>query len=148
MDEKIKEKINKYNNLIDSLVYTTKSVENILNRSDSLELSRKTHEVNKENYTNSLETWERCKEEYKVAVNSLYEKSIGALKNTLNIALQTIITDKNYEINIELEDKRGSKALSFSLIDNDEEGMEVDLKDGVGQGVRTIISFVLKINLY
>ena len=47
------------------------------------------------------------------------------------------------KIKLELEDKRGAKTLNLALIDN-EKGFEVDLKDGVGQGVRTIISFVLK----
>ena len=51
--------------------------------------------------------------------------------------------DKNYSANLELEDTRGTKTLSITLIDDDD-GFEVDLKDGVGQGVRTIISFVLK----
>ena len=44
---------------------------------------------------------------------------------------------------MELEDNRSSKSLSISLVDDDD-GFEVDIKDGVGQGVRTVISFVLK----
>ena len=41
------------------------------------------------------------------------------------------------------ENTKNNKSLSIMLIDEDD-GFEVDLKDGVGQGVRTIISFVLK----
>ena len=51
--------------------------------------------------------------------------------------------DKNYSANLVLEDKGGNKTLSLLLVDEDN-GFEVDLKDGVGQGVRTILSFVLK----
>ena len=78
-----------------------------------------------------------------MAVNELYEESIVALKDTLNVALKYVMFDKNYSANLVLEDQRGSKSLSIYLVDDDD-GFEVDLKDGVGQGVRTIISFVLK----
>ena len=61
----------------------------------------------------------------------------------LNTALKYVIYDKNYSAKLILEDKRGSKLLSISLVDDDD-GFEVSLTDGVGQGVRTIISFVLK----
>ena len=84
-----------------------------------------------------------AKEKYTIAVNELYEESIVALKDTLNVALKYVMFDKNYSANLILEDKRGTKSLSILLVDEDN-GFEVDLKDGVGQGVRTIISFVLK----
>lgn len=83
------------------------------------------------------------KEYYVKAIDILYEESIGALKETLNAALRYIIYDKNYNCNLTLDDKRGTKTLELSLIDLDED-FEVDLKDGAGQGIRTIISFILK----
>ena len=66
-----------------------------------------------------------------------------ALQDTLNAALKYIMYDKNYSAKLVLEDSRGTKSLSIVLVDEDD-GFEIDLKDGVGQGVRTIISFVLK----
>jgi ABC-type dipeptide/oligopeptide/nickel transport system ATPase subunit len=83
------------------------------------------------------------KEYYIKAVDILYEESIGALKETLNAALRYIIYDKNYNCNLILDDKRGTKTLELTLVDLDED-FEVDLKDGAGQGIRTIISFILK----
>lgn len=80
---------------------------------------------------------------YIKAVDILYEESIGALKETLNSALRYIIYDKNYNCNLILDDKRGTKTLELTLVDLDED-FEVDLKDGAGQGIRTIISFILK----
>ena len=80
---------------------------------------------------------------YIKAVDILYEESIGALKETLNSALRYIIYDKNYNCNLVMDDKRGTKTLELTLVDLDE-GFEVDLKDGAGQGIRTIISFILK----
>ena len=131
-------------NLIDSLEYTIKSSQNLLKKG----------EIIKENITNLKEQVKEqeeyftfikgAKEKYRVAVNELYEESIGALQETLNMALKYIMYDKNYSAKLVLEDvARSTKALSILLIDEDD-GFEIDLKDGVGQGVRTIISFVLK----
>ena len=78
-----------------------------------------------------------------MAINELYEESVEALQNTLNTALKYIMYDKNYSAKLVLENTKNNKSLSIMLIDEDD-GFEVDLKDGVGQGVRTIISFVLK----
>ena len=131
-------------NLIDSLEYTIKSSQSLL----------KKEEIIKEN-TNSLEQQIKeeqkylafikgAKEKYRVAVNELYEESIESLQDTLNTALKYIMYDKNYSAKLVLEDvARSTKALSILLVDEDT-GLEIDLKDGVGQGVRTIISFVLK----
>lgn len=130
-------------NLIDSYEYTIKSSENLLKKekiiSDTCEdLDKKLK--TKQDYLTFIK---RAKEKYQVAVNELYEESVEALQETLNTALKYIMYDKNYSARMELEDKKGIKSLVISLVDEDD-GFEVDLKDGVGQGVRTIISFVLK----
>ena len=130
-------------NLIDSFDYTIQSCESLLNKEEILTENQKDLEVQiveKEEYLKFLKG---AKEKYTVAVNELYEESIVALKDTLNVALKYVMFDKNYSANLVLEDQRGSKSLSIYLVDDDD-GFEVDLKDGVGQGVRTIISFVLK----
>lgn len=130
-------------NTIDSLEYTIKSCESLFNKEEMIKgnlIALQNELKEKENY---LQFLKGAKEKYTTVVNELYEESIVALKDTLNTALKYIIFDKNYSINIILEDKKGSKSLSFLLIDEGN-GFEVDLKDGVGQGVRTIISFVLK----
>ena len=130
-------------NIIDSLEYTVKSCENLLSKEEVIRdnISNTQKEIKeKESYLKFLKG---AKEKYQIAVNELYEDSIGALKDTLNAALKYIMFDKNYSANLILEDKGGNKTLSILLVDEDN-GFEVDLKDGVGQGVRTILSFVLK----
>lgn len=130
-------------NTIDSLEYTIKSCDNLLSKEDVLrerEVEINTELNKKKEYTIFLKG---AKEKYTIAVNELYEESIVALKDTLNTALKYVFFDKNYSANLELEDNRSSKSLSISLVDDDD-GFEVDIKDGVGQGVRTVISFVLK----
>ena len=130
-------------NLIDSLEYTIKSSKNILNKKEIIEDTCKNISSEIDVKTQYLAFIKGAKEKYQIAVNELYEESITALQDTLNIALKYVIYDKNYSAKLLLEDKRGTKSLSILLVD-EETGLEIDLKDGVGQGVRTIISFVLK----
>lgn len=130
-------------NLIDSIEYTLKSSYNLLQKEeiikDSLEDLQKQIKSQKEYLT----FIQNAKGKYQIAINELYEESVGALQNTLNTALKYIMYDKNYSAKLILENTKNNKSLSIALIDEDD-GFEVDLKDGVGQGVRTIISFVLK----
>ena len=128
---------------INSLEYTIKSCENLINKEETLRNRMKELEKKLKEEENTLKFYKEAKSKYTIAVNELYEESIVALKETLNVALKYIMFDKNYSANLVLEDKRGTKLLSILLVDDDD-GFEVDLKDGVGQGVRTIISFILK----
>jgi ABC-type uncharacterized transport system ATPase component len=129
--------------IIDSLEYTIRSCENLLNKEEVIKENIKDIEKDIKQKEDYLKFLKGAKDKYAIAVNELYEDSIGALKDTLNIALKYIMFDKNYSANLILEDKGGNKTLSILLVDEDN-GFEVDLKDGVGQGVRTILSFVLK----
>lgn len=130
-------------NLIDSLEYTIKSSNNLLNKEEIIKekINSYTQELHKSK--EYLSFIKKAKEKYQVAINELYEESVVALQETLNAALKYIMYDKNYSAKLLLEDIRGTKSLSIVLVDEDD-GFEVDLKDGVGQGVRTIVSFVLK----
>lgn len=131
------------NNMIDSLEYTIKSSESLLAKEQVLIEANKQIEKDIISEKNHLMFVKTAKEKYTLAINELYEESIEALQNTLNVALKYIMYDKNYSAKLILEDKRGVKSLSIMLVDEDDD-FEVELKDGVGQGVRTIISFVLK----
>ena len=130
-------------NLIDSLEYTIKSSKNLLSKESLIENSIKLSQQEVKKKKEYLTFIKGAKEKYQAAVNELYEESVVALQDTLNAALKYIMYDKNYSAKLLLEDSRGTKSLSIILVDEDD-GFEIDLKDGVGQGVRTIISFVLK----
>lgn len=130
-------------NLIDSLEYTIKSSKSLLNKKEVIAENNNNLKEELQKEKDYLIFIKGAKEKYQIAVNELYEESVVALQDTLNTALKYIIYDKNYSAKLILEDSRGTKSLSISLVDEDD-GFEVDLKDGVGQGVRTIISFVLK----
>ena len=97
-----------------------------------------------ENKEEELKTIQQSGIYYKKSQDILYEKSIGALKELINSALKFIFYDKNYEIIINLEDKRGTKNLSFGLKDLDNE-FEVNLKNGCGNGIRSVVSAILNL---
>ena len=130
-------------NTINSITYTINSCKSLLEKESLFDQRLKEIEEEKKDKEEYIKFLKVAKEKYIVAVNELYEESVVALQDTLNAALKYIMYDKNYSAKLLLEDLRGTKSLSIILVDEDD-GFEVDLKDGVGQGVRTIISFVLK----
>ena len=76
---------------------------------------------------------------YKKAIDIIYERSIGELKSVIDSALNYIFYDKDLEIEIELSDKRG-KSMTFVIKSN---GKRVNLKRGMGMGVKCVISCIL-----
>lgn len=130
-------------NTVDSVNYNISSIETILEQKDAVKSTLAKYEKDFKEAENRIQFLSDTKGFYVKAVDLMYEESIGALKDTLNTALQYIIFDKNYACNLTLEDKRGTKNLYLSLEDKDED-TEVDMKHGVGQGIRSVISAVLK----
>lgn len=129
--------------ILTTIDYNIKIFSELLDKKKIYESEIEKREKEVLQYTDRLKFLKGAREVYLNAVDVLYQESIGVLQDTLNTAMQFVMKDKNYSVKLELEDKRGTKSLNLCLIDNDK-GFEVDLKDGVGQGVRTVISFVLK----
>ena len=129
--------------ILSTIDYNIKNFSELINKKKIYESDIERREKEVEQYAKRLKFLKCTKELYLNAVDLMYQESIGVLQETLNSAMQYVMKDKDYSVKLELEDKRGAKTLNLALIDN-EKGIEVDLKDGVGQGVRTIISFVLK----
>ena len=77
---------------------------------------------------------------YKKAVDIVYERSVLELKDILNTALTYAFTDRNFDMDIVISDKRG-KSLTFVIKENDH---PVNLKTGMGMGVKCVISAVLQ----
>lgn len=82
-----------------------------------------------------------AREYYKKAVDIVYEQSVKELKSLLNLALKEVFYDEDYDVEIELSDKRG-KSLTIRLF---QDGKPVNLKRGTGMGIKTVISAVLHI---
>ena len=128
----------------ESVRFGIQEVKSLINQLPALQEAKEYNEKNIKKQEEYLKFINTSKEYYVKAIDIMYEESIGALKETLNSALRYIVYDKNYNCNLILDDKRGAKTLELTLVDLDED-FEVDLKDGAGQGIRTIISFILKV---
>ena len=109
-----------------------KSISNISDVIDSLEAE---YAQLKRKHEGIIES----KQYYKKAIDIVYERSIVELKDVINSALTYIFSDKNLEIDIELSDKRG-KSMTFIIKNN---GKRVNLKRGMGMGVKCVISCIL-----
>ena len=130
--------------LLNSLDYNIRSLEEIYNKKDIIVKSNEDILKSITNLEHQIIDLKECKGYYSVAVNEIYEISIKALKDTLDTALQFIIFDRDLTTELVLEDKRGTKTLNIAIMDN-ETGYEVDIKDGTGMGIATVVSFVLKL---
>ena len=128
--------------IVDSLDYNIKRFQELFDSVSYYEPLIKGKVKELEEKKKNIEFIKNTKETYIKALDIVYQKSIGLLKDTLNTALKYIIYDKKYSVDLQLDDKRGSKTLEILLID-ESKGFEAEMDD-VGQGVRTIISFVLK----
>ena len=131
-------------NTVDSVNYNISSIETILEQKDAVKSALAKYEKDLKDAENRIQFLSDTKGFYIKAVDLMYEESIGALKETLNTALRYVIYDKNYACNLILEDKRGTKNLYISLNDLDE-NTEVDMKHGVGQGVRAVVGSILRV---
>lgn len=86
---------------------------------------------------------EAAKTSYKIAVEKVYADSLGSVEETINAALRFIFHDKKYSSKLEVGDNR-SKTLDLILYDYGYDPPRiVDMKMGVGNGVRTVVSFIL-----
>lgn len=80
---------------------------------------------------------------YQKAVDLVYERSIGEIEETLNIALAYIFYDRNYRIKFDLGDRRG-KSVELLLLDETRAPARTrSMKNGVGNGIRTVVSYIL-----
>lgn len=81
---------------------------------------------------------------FAAALETIYAESVGELEKVANMALSFVFHDKNLRLKMALEDYRGNKTLDLSIVDlSHTPPLEVDIKDGTGAGIRTVVSFVV-----
>lgn len=83
-----------------------------------------------------------AKEWHKKAIDILYQTSVKELENLVNDVVSAIFYDRNFSVKMELTDSR-SKSLIWWLHDNDMD-IDIDIKEDVGRGVRTVLSFIIQ----
>lgn len=86
---------------------------------------------------------EAARDVYRLAVEKVYTDSLGSVEETINAALRFIFHDKQYGAKLDVGDNR-SKTVDLLLYDYGYDPPRiVDMKMGVGNGVRTVVSFIL-----
>lgn len=93
----------------------------------------------------SLGTIEVARGFYQKAIDLVYQKSVGELERLLNTALEFVFHDKVYKIRLDLSERYG-KSLEIKVEDHSKSPpMVLSMENGVGLGVRTLVSFVLQV---
>lgn len=79
-------------------------------------------------------------------IQTMATEHINEVANFINEGLKTIFYDKEYKIEIEIEDKRNLKQANLYLIEkNGDDILKSSLKDSVGGGVLVTIGFLLQV---
>lgn len=82
----------------------------------------------------------------KELIDKLSQQHIKKLVDLLSFALKTIFYDKNYSVELKVENKRDSKSAQFFLVERiEEEVLKYDFEDGIGGGILAIVGFVLQV---
>ena len=84
-----------------------------------------------------------AKEFHKKAIDILYKNSIQELEDLINDVISAVFYDRNLRVKMELSDSR-SKSLLWYVIDDDLGGIQLSVKNGIGRGVRTVLSFIIQ----
>ncbi len=130
---------------INSLSFCLNELDTIQKMKNSIEFNIEEVSKNIEELNKKLSVSRDSKKFYSQAVDVIYDKSIGALKNTINTALKYTFYDCNLEVNLILEDKRGNKTLDLSLDDLDKDIYGLDPLEDDGQGPAIVIGNILKL---
>ena len=128
-------------NIIEELQNCKFKLESVNSSIDSINNNIANIDLTMEDLDRKLKGIQESRQYYKKAIDIVYERSIQELKDVINSALNYIFMDKNLEVDIELSDKRG-KSLTFVIKNN---GKKVNLKRGMGMGVKCVISCILHI---
>lgn len=79
-------------------------------------------------------------------IQTMATEHINEVADFINEGLKTIFYDKEYKIEIEIEDKRNLKQANLYLIEkNGDDILKSSLKDSVGGGVLVTIGFLLQV---
>lgn len=102
----------------------------------TLNKKQKDFDIQESLYNSSIEV-------FKKIVDEVYSRNLGEIQETLNIGLQYVFFDKNYGASIEVSDFK-TKTIELYLLDRSvDPPRKSDMKDGVGNGVRSVVSFIL-----
>lgn len=127
--------------LLDRFTHCIESYKELDDKITHIKKQNKKFKIEIEELKNRITLVQDSRLVFQNTIDEFYKQSIGELENLINLALTKIFFDRRLKIAISLTDGK-DKALSFDLIDC-ESGLPEDLRDGSGQGVKSIISFMV-----
>ena len=130
-------------NILDSARYSVASLERTFNEEKQVLNRIKYHKQEIAQAKVKAEFVDKSEKHYKAAMDVIYQESVGVLIDKLNGALNYVMDDRPYAMELDIGDSRNSKTLKMYLV-NLEAGTRRNLKNSVGNSARTIISFILK----
>lgn len=126
---------------IDSLNKIKFTIDNLQKIYSSADTHILEHENEVKELEDKLQFIVEARQFYKKAIDIAYERSIKELKDVINSALSFIFSDRDFEVDIIVSDKRG-KSLSMQITD---EGKPVNLRRAMGMGIKCVVSAILHI---
>lgn len=79
-------------------------------------------------------------------MTELSVEGVKALAQLIQDGLNIVFNDRNYKVEIEVEDKRGTKQLEFYLIETIEgEVVKSNIRDSVGGSIISVVSFITQV---
>lgn len=147
---------------------TTFNARDLFGRADALKVSSISVQATKSSLERELKNAEQKKQEtiqkiksiessmnlltdalevLKGIVDSLSRDRIQTLTDLVTYALRTIFFDRNYQLEISVEDKRNTKTSELYIIETFPDGSQTraKLRDSVGGGVQAVVGFVLQV---
>jgi len=120
---------------------------------ENKQLVEELHELNqkREDTINFIKLNEDSISIFRTLMTHLSEYGIGVIKKMIDNGLSVVYPDRDYEIKIEVTDLRGLKNLTFKLIEIKEDKSIVETtvngrhQNGVGEGIKTVISIILQV---
>lgn len=79
-------------------------------------------------------------------MTELSVEGVKALAQLIQDGLNIVFNDRDYKVEIEVEDKRGTKQLEFYLIETIEgEVVKSNIRDSVGGSIISVVSFITQV---
>lgn len=139
--------LNRYNKVKGKAIYTKSQI-------DEKRLTLETYKHALEKYQLEIVTLNDQKIiQYKAleAVKSIIDKvsreHLNHIQDLVSYGLKTIFFDRNYSLELEVRDLRGSKALEFKLVEELPDGTFITspFEDGIGGGIKSVVGLILQI---
>lgn len=78
-------------------------------------------------------------------IDTMSKDHIKSIVDLVTYGLQTIFTDKDYSLELEVKELRNKNTCQFYLLEKTEEGVKKVILDDTGGGIKAVVGFVLQV---